>query len=208
MLDPTPIVALYRGASPATLDVGRAWYRATSARVLSYVVSASGFRLTRERAAAIVALLSPRKTWRDNIRQALRTAEALADGRDPGAGRGVFSRVRPLLRAACRADVDPATLFPVTAPKTSAFFRNLSGDLDPVTVDVWAARAAGVAPEALANVGVYADVADAYRRAAGIVGDAPASVQAVTWCAVRGAPGSLVFGATLPGMGYAPVGVY
>jgi len=196
------IVALYRGARPATLRDGRAWYRETAAATLSRVVAASAFRLTRERAAAIVALLSPRCAWRANVARAIDVAARVADGRDPGAVPGAFGYARPLIRRACRADVAPGSVFrPETGPKTAAFYRNLCGDLAPVTVDVWAARAVGAEVADLSDLATYDAVAEAYREAARALGDAPASVQAVAWIAVRRASGALGWQRTFPGFG-------
>jgi hypothetical protein len=60
------------------------------------------------------------------------------------------------------------------------------GDENAVTVDVWAARVAGVDPEILRRPREYAAVAEAYRRAAKRVGISPRKLQAITWCLIRG----------------------
>lgn len=203
-LDPARIVGAYRGASASVRAAGRAWYRESAARTLGAIGAASTGRLNREQSAAIVSLLSPRTPWRVNIRRALDVAVRVTDGRDPGAVSGAFAYARPLIRRAV-ASPDPADCFrPETGPKTAAFFRNLCGDLQPVTVDVWAARAVGLGDADLGNLNTYSRVADCYTEAARIVGDAPASVQAVAWIVERRAAGAFVYQSTFAGFGLAP----
>jgi hypothetical protein len=84
-----------------------------------------------------------------------------------------------------------AALSVLNGPKVRAFYANIMGDTDAVTVDVWAARVAtgltGKAAErAIGTAKRYADVADAYRHAARILGVTPREVQAATWVAARG----------------------
>ena len=79
-------------------------------------------------------------------------------------------------------------------PKVNAFWRNLSGEYDHVTIDVWAARAAltiASKPLIIASIdgvsrAAYSVLADAYRYVANKVGEHPAATQAIVWCAIRG----------------------
>ena len=87
-------------------------------------------------------------------------------------------------RAAMVAD-DPWSTFG-DGPKTKAFAANIIGDDHAVTVDVWAARIAGITEEQLARVGVYEAVAHGYRLAAKRAGITPAQMQATTWVVIRG----------------------
>ncbi len=70
-----------------------------------------------------------------------------------------------------------------TGPKVSRFARNLAGDASVVTVDRWAARAAG-APES-GGARWYITIESAYRAAAREARLSPAQFQAVLWVALR-----------------------
>jgi hypothetical protein len=79
----------------------------------------------------------------------------------------------------------------LNGPKVRAFYSNIMGDTDAVTVDTWAVRVATgrTGKHAEWTIGTkrrYAAVADAYRRAAVILGVDPRTVQAATWVAARG----------------------
>lgn len=81
---------------------------------------------------------------------------------------------------------DPALV--LGGPKVRAFFANITGDHDAVTVDVWAARAAeGRDNPNGPTGGRYAAIADAYRLAAASRGVSPRECQAAIWVHVRGA---------------------
>jgi hypothetical protein len=66
-----------------------------------------------------------------------------------------------------------------------AFAANLRGDLDYVTVDMWAMRAIGGNPERITKT-VQTDVVKGYTLAAIRAGMSPAEFQAVVWVHVRG----------------------
>lgn len=186
---------LYRSATPTQLWAGREWYRGAADATLRLIADAGLYECPdwRDRAAALVALLSPRCAWRTNVRRALACAEASWLGLDPGSVPGLFQRVRPKVRELLGQDAPPSSLFfdADTAPKTWSFFHNLRGDLRPVTVDVWAARAAGYDPSVLRDPEAYRGIERMYQDAAEEVFDEPASVQAVVWCVTRGANGVL-----------------
>lgn len=187
------LASMYRAATPTQLWAGRAWYRGAAEATVQLVQRAALGNIYRENAAALLALLSPRCSWRTNVRRAIAVADRYGRGEaDPAAVPGIFARVKPKVRAACDAFAARDALFdPLTAPKTSAFFRNLCGDLSAVTVDVWAARAVGIDPDDLSDPETYNRAARLYVDAAREVGDDPASVQAVVWCVTRGANGVL-----------------
>lgn len=73
-------------------------------------------------------------------------------------------------------------------PKVRAFFANITGDHDSVTVDVWAARAAEDTRIDNSPSGArYAAIARAYQLAAVKRGVSPREMQAAVWVHIRGA---------------------
>lgn len=84
-----------------------------------------------------------------------------------------------------------------SGPKVARFARNLAGEEGEVTVDRWAARAAGL-PESGGRAW-YARVETAYREAARAVGLSPSRFQAVLWEGIR--EGALTWGELRPAEG-------
>jgi hypothetical protein len=85
-------------------------------------------------------------------------------------------------RSVLALDVDGLT----RARKVRSFYANITGDVDAVTVDVWAARAAGWrGGDRFPVGGAYVAIADAYRAAARRCGVSPRELQAVVWCVTR-----------------------
>jgi hypothetical protein len=70
--------------------------------------------------------------------------------------------------------------------KTWNFYRNLCGEVDAVTCDRWACRAAGLPDSTHQSHGGYAFLADCYRDAAAECGIDPCAAQAIAWCEIRG----------------------
>ena len=69
-------------------------------------------------------------------------------------------------------------------PKVIPFYRNIIGDPDNVTVDVWACRAYD-GTDVPGSLRKHRAIADAYRRAAKRAGVCPRDFQAVIWTVVR-----------------------
>jgi hypothetical protein len=174
------IIATWGRATARDVEAGARWYADAGAMVDSWAVTVG---LGREYVAAVFAHLSPRTTWSRNVRGA---TLLLTTGQAPGCLGANVRRARQAL-----ASSDP--LATLTGPKTARFARNLLGDPDVVTVDVWAARVAfGGRPDAtviLYRRGMYAAVEHAYRLAAAQAGVPPATMQATTWIIARGSAG-------------------
>lgn len=178
------IVDAVRSADAVTVALGTAWYPAAEsiAREL-----ATEFGVTLECAAAVIAHTSPRTAWdlkRSSRRPNIEAARVVLGNEARPAW--VLRRNYDNAMRAMVAD-NPLDTFGPRAPKTRSFARNIVGDVDAVTVDVWAARVVGVSEKRLARVGGYQSVARAYRRAAAELGITPRECQAIAWMAIRGA---------------------
>ncbi len=171
------IIATWSRATTQDVEAGARWYADAEAMVDGWAAQVG---LGREYVAAVFAHLSPRTTWSRNVRGA---TLLLTTGQAPGCLGANVRRARQAL-----ASSDP--LGTLTGPKTARFARNLLGDRNVVTVDVWAARVAfGGRPDAAAILyrrGMYAAVEHAYRLAAAQAGVAPTTMQATTWVIARG----------------------
>jgi hypothetical protein len=170
------ILRTFDRATASDVEAGATWY--DEAGTLAADLAARGGHSVEE-AAVVIAHLSPRTSWIRNVLGA--EALLLRDERHAGIIGDNFDR------AVASLDFEnPLESFGPTAPKTLNFARNILGDVEAVTVDVWAARVAGLDERQLGLAGVYELTAHAYRLAARRRGVAPATMQATTWIVARG----------------------
>lgn len=159
---------------------GRAWYLtalATAERIDGEFPS---------RAAGVIAALSPRNYWSQNVRQAaalIAWADDDTRGMDDRPNCHTYVQMR-------KADAlarygEPADW--LTGPKESAFCANILGDTQRVTVDAWATLAACGRAYSPARGRAYDRFQAAYRVAARRRGETPRDFQAIIWCHIRGA---------------------
>jgi len=134
--------------------------------------------VSEEIAAYVIAATSPRTFWSSNVKH----ARAILAYEDAPSGALGTNHARGM------AIRDYGIGHIGNGPKVNAFARNIAGDWDAVTIDMWAfAAACGDLPASmLARRGAYETVADAYRIAAKKFGIAPAQMQAIVWVAIRG----------------------
>lgn len=184
--------AHYLRASLETVETGRRWYPA--ARSIARDIGATLPAGMGERTAAkVIAALSPQLRWSLNVREARAMAAAAARmhgdpifgdlgayGAAYAAGRFSFPDARALA-----ARLLSGERVHVSGPKRGAFWRAICGDAQAVTVDIWAARAAGYRPDRLTARRLRI-ITSAYRRAARMVGETPRDLQAIVWLQVRG----------------------
>lgn len=163
----------YLSATPAQCKAGFDWYRDAQATTRCMSDSTGHSRAV---CAGVIAALSPRNRWANNVSQAW----DMLEGQEIK-GLGVSIRKAERIIAG-----EPIGLVLGKGWKTAAFFANISGDESLVTVDVWAARAVGCGGVDLSNERNYDVIADAYRLAASRYGITPAQMQATVWVVVRG----------------------
>ena len=167
----TKLLAHYIAAQPSDIAAGESWYREArrTCRAL-----AREFGVSLRTAAGVVAALSPRVTWSQNIRLA---CDALAGIERPiGAFRANASKAAAIVRG-----VRPLAI--LGGSKVRAFYRALVGDESASVVDVWMARAMRIRK---LSSRVYERAVMAMRRVAAYVGTTVARLQAIVWTVVRG----------------------
>lgn len=168
------IRATYDAATPLDVLQGRTWYDA--ARAAAVALDPHNV----ERAAGILAALSPQQTWQGNLAAAAAIyageAPTFATGPNIAKARAIHDGGEPL-------DV-------LGGPKVRAFYANIVGDPNVVTIDRHAVDAArgrrgAYATHNTSSVHVHAAFVEAYRRVAAEVGETPANLQAIVWVTWR-----------------------
>lgn len=175
------ILAVFSRATSADIVDGKVWYPYASQTLATIAPD-----WTTEQRAAVCAILSPRVTWRENIIGFTRIYKAAAlANRIPPVTAGLNRNIAKAHKVAL-GELDTTA---VSGPKVSCFYANLSGDLQRVTLDVWAGRAAGLT-ESETDRGIrgkrYDYLERAYVRVAQSLGFEPAELQAICWIVVRG----------------------
>lgn len=161
-------------ATAPDLEAAARWY--DDAHTLA-VTLAQRADIPVEHAAAVISAHSPRTIWSVNVAAA--TAH-LTTGPTAARRMGVLD-----------GNVDRATrckshgIGALLGPKTNAFARNIAGDRDAVTVDVWMCRALGIEQEHLARKGGYDVAAYAIASVSRASGLEPATGQAAIWIVAK-----------------------
>lgn len=173
------ILATFSTATVSQIVDGKKWYPTATSALLEY---SNVWPL--EVCAAVCAILSPRNSWKQNLEGVRRIARDVSQGRSwAPVVAGVRRNVAKAWETANDGDV-----FRVTGPKVSAFYQNLLGNLQRVTIDVWAARAAGVPDAEMTHLDRtrYVTLERAYQNVARELGFLPAELQAICWIVQRG----------------------
>jgi hypothetical protein len=133
----------------------------------------------------VIAALSPRVQWSTNLSAAAAIIGAAQRKESEPIVAGLPDNRAKAWRIA--NGEDPSLV--LSGPKVTAFFANITGDHNAVTVDVWAARAAEGESNKNAPTGKrYERIADAYREAAAAARNvSPRTMQAAVWTHIRGA---------------------
>jgi hypothetical protein len=146
------------------------WYDDAQAVALEV---ARNLETSLEVGACIVAAFSPRQTWGRNVINAI----AFSNGEHvPGLANNMTMAQNALLFG----------FDALNGQKTNAFARNIAGDANAVTIDVWMIRAAGFDAAKGVNKSEYNLLADCVRDVAAAFGLSPAVMQALIWIVARG----------------------
>lgn len=165
------ILRTFDRASSSDVESGARWYD-EAGDLAATLAARNGYSV--EQTASVIAALSPRTTWSRNVAGAI----LLVD--DDEVLPGLIGRNVEVARDALAHGFDA-----LNGPKTSRFARNIAGDRESVTVDVWAARVADLDENLLGRKGAYDAIEAAYRTAARARGVDPATMQATTWIVAR-----------------------
>jgi hypothetical protein len=165
------IIATYRRATEAERVEGADWYR--KAGRLAAEIHPNG--------AAIIAALSPQKAWDINL---IAARELVATGDTKWAIEANKIKARRIIAGERPDDV-------LRGPKVRAFWKAIEGQGGAVVMDRHALGVyVGLRPNktsmrVLERRGAYQYLANAYRRAARIIGIDAQSLQAITWVVWR-----------------------
>lgn len=172
------VLRWFDAASERDLIDGVRWYdeQREFCQTLASWPDFHGDTLGLERAAEVVAALSPRTQWSVNVAGAtlLVTHQEVM----PNLLTRNVEMAESILQGKRLAEV-------TKGPKIQAFAKNLAGDTGVVTVDVHAAYAVGVEESTLSRKGCYDAVAEAYRAAAVARGIEPSEMQSTVWLGAR-----------------------
>jgi hypothetical protein len=158
---------------------GIAWYGASAASTIESIARETG--LDFEHVAGVVALLSPRVRWYKNIEGARDFCRAYVSGNPEPYANGLPYNRRKAWQWLHTRDYEL-----LTGNKVSAFYQNLTGNEQRVTVDTWAIRAATRCKlDAVDSTRRYYEVERAYQRVAREHGLTPAQCQAIVWVVIR-----------------------
>jgi hypothetical protein len=158
---------------------GEAWYGSAAAASIEAICERTG--LDFDTVAGAVALLSPRVRWWQNLRVAEEYCHAYARGYRQPIGSGLPSNRDKAWRWLHSRDYSI-----ISGNKVTAFYRNLTGDEQRVTVDTWAVRAATRCKlDAVDSTARYYAVERAYQRVARDTEWTPAQLQAIVWVVIR-----------------------
>jgi hypothetical protein len=176
------LLFVYRQAMPIEREQGANWYREAQSIMRQW---AEEYGVSVETASCVTAALSPQISWPVN----LIVANDLLAGRSPSVGGCLFANIRKAihLRDTLGQSHYPVGLAMRTAypygPKVNAFARNLSGDMDAVTIDGHTVQAALLDPTWTKAIHQtrYAIISDVYSQLAHELGLTPAVFQATIW---------------------------
>lgn len=166
-------------ATAQDLADGLAWYdraRGEAERM------SDTYGLPMRHCAGVIAALSPRCQWAANVRSAELMISASCAGDLEPVANGTLDNRAKAWKIANGADPDAI----LSGPKVRAFYANITGDTEAVTIDVWCARAAeGRENPHAPKKRRYDVLAESFRRVGRTRGMHPRDVQAAVWVAYR-----------------------
>lgn len=175
MVPPTELLAHWQAAEPEVREAGRAWYPGA----LAVCREIAGDAVPVEAVVRVMALLSPRVSWKWCITWTREMVEAYVAGRPIPAVSTMGNR----MKAWSELHGEPA----LSGQKVTAFAAAILGDTEAVVIDSWVLRSVGLKPESKVTRFRQRWITDAYTQAASLAGETPRDMQAIVWCAIRGA---------------------
>lgn len=176
------IIGLYTQATLDDLREGMSWYE--DANSFCKGISEE-FNFPLPKVAAVVSHLSPRNRWSRNKKDVVSLFKAYRDKKDLHQVKvATFNTNRSKAVAVIKGETQD---WQPHGPKTRAFFKNILGCSDLVTVDTHAysiAKGKRIVNKAI-NKSEYKRIEECYKTAASMLGIQPYQLQACTWVTFR-----------------------
>ena len=166
---------IVKTATPAQIEQATQWY--ADAEMLAYeivdIYKTRGMDVSLEKCASIISAFSPRQRWSVNMRQALRFAHGDETMR-------CLPNNLKMAKSALEIGFDA-----LNGKKTNSFARNIAGDENAVTIDVWMMRSAGFTKDTPTKTD-YIKLSEAVETIAMETAMTPRTIQALIWIVFRG----------------------
>lgn len=163
------------------------WY--DKARLFASTV-ADRYGVSKAVVCGVIAALSPKNKWEQNKVDAENIIKFFTRGGEMpkvSAFNKNKDKALRILRTCCTIDDVSKVL---NSPKTSSFARNIFGDSEAVTVDLWALRGSLMLPAntivSCGSVKAYRTIEKAYQDVAHSLGMTPSSLQSTLWVVLKG----------------------
>ena len=166
---------IVKSAKASQVEQATQWYADAEAvaHEIVDIYKTRGMDVSLEQAASIVSAFSPRQRWSTNVRQALRFAH----------GDDTMRCLPNNLKMAQRAlEIGFDAL---NGKKTNSFARNIAGDENAITIDIWMMRSAGLTKDS-PNKTDYTQLSEAIEKIAQETAMTPRTIQALIWVVYRG----------------------
>lgn len=166
---------IVKSATPAQIEQAVQWYADAElvAHEMVGIFDARGIGVNIENTASIISAFSPRNRWSRNVLQALNFAHGMDN----------YVGLKNNLVMAENAMVNGFNA--LKGMKTNSFARNIAGDENAVTIDVWMMRAAGLTSDS-PNKTQYRELSQAVTDVAMEYRMTPRAMQALIWIIFRG----------------------
>jgi len=176
------ITRAYADVSIKDLRAGIAWYERAqnTARAIHPNVLVG---------AGVLAATSPRTDWKHNKLYAERVCQYAQNGAEYPPPCSTYARLVKAWNICLLENPTKEQILRIlNGPKTCRFFRNIIGDENAVTIDVWSKRiaTAGKDESAPKPGHDYDSLEQAYQIAGARLGISPCHLQAALWCHARG----------------------
>lgn len=175
------LLRILSSADETQLEMGRSWY--PTARQFAATLHAEYPQYSYEQVAGVIAVISPQLRWSTNQARARDYINLHAIGVGAKDWTPKLFQGRNMRKAEAVLDGD---LTAIVGPKVTAFYANLLGDEDQITIDRWHTFAA-IGVNRVPSVRQRRVIQQATLRVAKKMGLTPAALQACVWVVVRGA---------------------
>lgn len=173
------IYAAYYAANEVQIADGMEWYSDTQ-NLVRHMSDVTGFSTAV--CGAVISHCSVRAQWTQNVSAAWAILLGEIDLAKPYVLGGNIER-------SVKAIVSDNPIDTFNGHKTRNFARNIAGDMNGVTIDVWMCKAIAIEQKWLTRVGLYEALADIFREVANEVNISAAQLQAIVWVVTKGNKG-------------------